>query len=96
MNAGLIGGIAGAILGITGGLIGVWFSYRAAKGERERRFVIIGSVFCLAYVSLFVALSWLLPKARPVILIPYAVILLIGINYWNRRQSRIRQEERTG
>ena len=93
MNIGLVGGIVGSALGLAGGLIGSYFSFKNAKGARERHFVIWMSMACFVYVGLFLALLFLFPQSRPIIFVAYAIILVVGINYGNRRQSTIRQEE---
>ena len=41
MNAGVIGGILGAVIGIGGGIIGTWCSIRNTRGPRERTFIIV-------------------------------------------------------
>ena len=93
MNIGLIGGIAGSTLGLVGGLLGAYFSFKNAKGPRERHFVIWMSMACFVYVGSFLAVLFLFPQSRPEIFVPYVIILVVGINYSNRRQSTIRQEE---
>jgi len=93
MSIGLIGGIAGSALGLAGGLLGAYFSSKNAKGPRERRFVIWMSIACFVFVGLFLTALFLFPQSRPIIFVPYAIILIAGINYWNRRQGAIRHEE---
>jgi hypothetical protein len=93
MNVGLVGGIVGSVLGLAGGLIGAYFSYRSAEGSRERRFVILASIACFGYVGSFLAVLFLFPQTRPMIFLPYAIILAAGIGYRNRRQSKIQREE---
>jgi L-asparagine transporter-like permease len=66
---------------------------KKAVGSRERRFVMWASVVCLVYVASFLAVLFLFPQTRPGIFVPYAIILAVGIAYWNRRQSAIRREE---
>ena len=95
MNIGLIGAIVGSAVGVAGGLYGAYRSYKAAKGSRERRFVIWASIACFVCVGLFLAVLFLFPQTRPMIYVPYAIILAVGIGYLNRQQSRIQREEQT-
>lgn len=95
MNIGLVGGIVGSVIGLAGGLFGTYSSYRRAKSLRERRFVIWASISIFGYVSSFLAVLFLFPQSRPMIFVPYALILSSGIVYLNRRQSRIQQEQQT-
>jgi hypothetical protein len=95
MNIGLIGAIVGSAVGVAGGLFGTYRSYKAAKGRREQRFVIWASIGIFVYVGSFLAVLFIFPQTRPMIFIPYALILSSGIVYLNRRQSKIQREEQT-
>ena len=94
-TVGLIGGIAGTIIGCLGGIIGTYFSIKNTKGPRERVFMIR---FCAAtWAALLVFLAWLLFLPTPynyLAWIPYGIGLPMGIRYCNRRQQEIRQSER--
>jgi hypothetical protein len=93
-TAGFIGGIAGAVIGCLGGMIGTYFSIKNTKGPRERAFMI---KFCAAtWAALLVFLAWLLFLPTPykyLAWIPYGIGLPMGIRYCNRRQQEIRQSE---
>ncbi len=93
MNIGLIGAIVGSAVGVAGGLIGTYFSYRGANSPRERRFVILASIALFVYIGSFLAVLFHFPQTRPRIVVPYAVILATGIGYLNRRQSKIQREQ---
>lgn len=95
MNIGLVGGIVGAVIGLAGGLFGAYSSYRRAKSSCERRFVVWASVSIFVYVGSFLAVLFLFPQSRPMIFVPFALILSSGIVCLNRRQSRIQQEQQT-
>jgi len=95
MNIGLMGAIVGSAVGVAGGLFGTYCSYRRAKSSRERRFVILASIAISVYVSSFLAVLFLFPQTRPMIFIPYVFILVAGIGYLNRQQSKIQREEQT-
>lgn len=93
-TASLIGGIGGAALGVLGGIFGVWCSIRAAKGPRERAFIIKASVVLVLCCALFLAGLFLLPETvRWWLWVPYVPLLIWGILTVNRTQTRIRREE---
>jgi hypothetical protein len=94
MNAGLAGGIAGAVIGLAGGLVGAWAGIRNTKGPRERAFVLRAILLLWACMALFLAGLLLLPKPYNWFLwAPYGILLPLVIRSWNRRQARLRDEE---
>jgi len=94
MNAGWIGGIAGALIGLIGGAIGTYASIRKTNGPRERAFVVKACAVCWVAVLLFLGLMVFLPNPqRHFLWIPYGILLPLGIIYTNRTQQRIREEE---
>jgi hypothetical protein len=95
MNIGLVGGIVGSVIGCVGGFIGAYCSYKAAKGPRERRFVIWASIALVVLICSFLVALFLAPQARAWIWTCYIILLSLGIRYLSRRQSKIQQEEQT-
>jgi hypothetical protein len=98
MNAtqwvGVIGAATGIIVGFAGGIYGTLNSLRYARGPREKQFLIRASIACWIGITIFILLLLFLPLPfRYFLWIPYAVLLTQGINYWNKRQQRIREEE---
>jgi hypothetical protein len=93
MNIGVIGGIAGSILGLAGGVAGAYRAYRRAKGPRERRFVVWASTALLGCVALYLTALFLAPKVRAAVFMAYAVVLSITIISMNRRHGIIQREE---
>ncbi|MFH0909402.1 MAG: hypothetical protein V1929_11630 [bacterium] len=94
MHPGLIGGIAGSVLGIAGGILGTWYSIKNTKGPRERVFMIKSAVVGWGALLVFLALLFALPNPyRWFMWIPYAILLPLGIVYGNKTQQRIRGEE---
>lgn len=94
MNAGLIGGIAGCVVGAIGGVIGTWASIRNTSGPRERGFTIKASAIGWTAGIVFLVLLFLLPSPwRFLLWVPYGILLALGIVFWNRTQERIRREE---
>jgi hypothetical protein len=82
------------VIGVLGGLIGTYFSIKNTAGAHERAFVIRASVLCWVAVTAFLAALWLTPNAyRPLLWLPYMLLLPVSIRAWNRRQEQIRREE---
>lgn len=91
---GLIGGIAGCVLGLMGGLIGAWFSYKNAKGPKERRFVIKSSIVLFLGISSFLVLLFCLPSPYvQLIWIPYIILLPAAIVYISKKQRYLQLQE---
>ncbi|WP_353565564.1 hypothetical protein [Haloferula sargassicola] len=93
MSSDLIAGITGSVLGVAGGLIGTYFSYRRARSARERRFVIRTSTATFVFVGSFLAILILFPQARPMVFPSYVLVLSGGMILLDRRWRRIRKEE---
>ncbi len=94
MKIGLIGGIAGCVLGLMGGIVGTYFSIKNTNGPREKAFMIKASMIGWAGILVFLALMFLLPNPyRFLLWIPYGIILPIAIIRGNKIQAKIRQEE---
>ncbi len=94
MHPGLIGGIVGTVVGAAGGLVGAYFSIRNTNGPRERAFMIKASLLFGVFVAAFVAGVCLLPTPyKPWLVGVYVPVLVVGILFCNRRQTRIRSQE---
>jgi hypothetical protein len=91
---GWIGGILGSLIGIAGGLYGTYCGVRNTSGRRERAFAIKAAVGCWVVVGTFVAGLFLAPaEYRPWLWLPYVLVLVLGVLWMNRAQTRIRREE---
>ena len=91
---GLGGGILGSLLGILGGVIGTVVPYRLANTPRQKGFVLKAAAFFWVLVMVFLAALWLVPSPFNLLLwIPYVVILLVSINWLNKRQRQMLEEE---
>ncbi len=91
---GWIGGIAGTVLGLAGGIVGSYFSIRNTSGPAERSFMIRAVTVCWIAILVFLALVIILPSPyRWFMWIPYSILLPVGIIHGNRRQQAIRQQE---
>ncbi len=91
---GLIGAVVGSAVGVLGGILGTYFGIKNTGGPRERAFVVRASAAGWLLVIAFVAGMWLIPHPqRPWLWPAYAVLLLLGVFAWNRRQFQIRQKE---
>ncbi|MCW9014057.1 MAG: hypothetical protein OQL06_09760 [Gammaproteobacteria bacterium] len=94
MNAGMIGGILGAIIGIAGGLIGTYFSIRNTKGPLERAFMIKASVIAWISITVFLVLMLVIPNPyRLWLWVPYGILLPLGIIKLNKKVAEIREIE---
>ncbi|KAA3640758.1 MAG: hypothetical protein DWP95_08125 [Proteobacteria bacterium] len=94
MDAGIIGGIVGTILGLAGGIIGTYFSIKNTKGPLERAFMIKASLIAWIAITAFLVLIFLLPNPyRFLLWIPYGILLPFGISKINKRVAEIREIE---
>lgn len=94
MHPGLIGGIVGTLVGIAGGVLGTWFSVRNTNGPRERAFMIKFAAALWLGIALCIVLMVMIPKPwRGLVWIPFGILLWPGVDYANKRQQRIRDEE---
>lgn len=91
---GWIGGILGGVIGIAGGAIGTYASLKNVKGGRERSFMIKASIMTWILIAAFVAGMLLISGwYKHLLWIPYVLLLVLGTQWVNRVQARIRQEE---
>ncbi len=96
MNAGIVGGILGAIFGIAGGVIGTYCSIKNTKGPLERAFMIKASVITWIAITVFLVLMFLVPNPHRLWLwVPYGILLPLGIIKLNKRVAEIREIENT-
>ena len=94
MNAGIIGGIIGCVLGLTGGIIGTYCSIKNTQSPAEKAFMIRASIVTWIAVILFLAFMYLLPNPyRFWLWLPYGILLPLGIMKMNRRIAEIRAAE---
>lgn len=94
MNAGVIGGTIGCVVGGIGGIIGTYFSIRNTNGARERKFMIKMAVLVWSLIIVFVGLLLLLPNPyRWFLYLPFGLLMGMGIPYLNKKQQLIRDEE---
>ena len=94
MHPGMIGGIAGGLIGLAGGIFGTYFSIKNTIDPCERAFVIKASIIC--WVAIFVFLGLLLTLPTPYkwfMWVPYSILLPLGIIYSNEKLQSIKQEE---
>ncbi len=95
MNRGLILGILGSVIGLAGGIIGSYLSIKNTNGPKEKVFVkkaVLGF-----WIGIIVFLIFLLIIPVPynnIMWIVYGILLPITIIYFNKRQEKIRKEEK--
>ena len=93
-TVGLIGGIAGGVVGVFGGAVGTYFSIKNTGGPRERAFMVRMAALTWVAVTAFLAALWLTPHVYPPLLwLPYVLFLPLSIRFINRRQQKVRREE---
>ena len=89
-NPGFVGGLAGAFLGLIGGILGTWFSYRNANSKKERGWIIFYAsaifIFCVAYLCLLAATS---EATKTIIQIIYPFLLILVILRVTRHLHRL-------
>jgi hypothetical protein len=91
--AGWIGGIAASLIGVLGGAYGTYMSLKHTNTPRERAFMIRCSLVVWFLVIAFVVGLMLLPVPYNILLwIPYLVVLVVGVQWMNKRQAQIRAE----
>jgi hypothetical protein len=96
MHPGIIGAIAGSVIGIFGGIVGTYFSIRNTNGPKERSFVIKASAMTWVAVAVFLSALLLLPSPyNQLMWIPYGLLLGFGFRKLNEMQKRIHDEEIT-
>ena len=93
-----MGVLASVLIGVaslSGGLVGIYLSVKAARGPRERALVILSAIVLCAAVGAAVAVFSLVYHHQPPswVWLLYLVLLSVGARLLNRRQSAIRQEE---
>lgn len=94
MNAGVVGGLLGAVFGIGGGAIGTYLSIRNTSGPLERTYVTKAAALTWIAISLFVVLMLVAPSSyRFWLWILYGMSLLFSIKKINSRIERIREIE---
>lgn len=88
-----LGGGLGALLGLAGGYYGVRASLKGAKSDAERRLVWRFSAAILVLIGLLMAGLLLIPAPYNMLTwIPYAIVLLLSIQYANRLQAELRTQ----
>ena len=94
---GLVGGIAGGLIGLMGAAIGTYCSIRNTNGPRERAFVIRSAVGLGGAVTVLAVAPWFAPPiVRTMVTACFGLALAPVILFLNRRQDRIRREEALG
>ncbi len=93
-TVGLIGGIAGGILGLMGGAAGTYFSLKSARSPHEWRLIIKVSILFITAVAGFLILLWFTPVSiRPLVWLPYLPLLYWGIRSTNQKLLQLREAE---
>lgn len=91
MDSGLMGGIIGGTIGVLGGLLGTYFSIKNTKSRRERTFVLWAALSMWLFVGTFTTVILLYPQLW--MMIPYCLVMTLGILFLNKKQMAIRRSE---
>lgn len=95
MHPGLIGAIVGGVIGLLGGLIGTYMSIKKTNGPGERALMIKGAIWFWIGGAVFLTLLLTIPKPYNFLVwIPYGIALPLAIITINKKQARLRQEEK--
>jgi len=92
MDPGMIGGIAGGVIGCMGGAIGTYFSIVNTTRPRERALMIRFSVACWLWIAAALAFAFLAPPPWGR-LAPLATLVTIAIPWCNRKLAEARAED---
>ena len=85
-------GIIGAIVGVTGGLIGTYASISNVQSPREKRFMFYCAAGVWLSILLFLVLLLLIPQPYNwFVWIPYGILLALAIVVMSRKQTEIRR-----
>jgi hypothetical protein len=95
MHPGLIGGIAGSVIGVMGGAIGTYFSIRNTGRPRERALMIRLSVLAWLWIAALMAWLFLMPRPWNQAAFLLNLPLLLSIPRWNRRLALARAEDKS-
>ena len=100
--SGISGSVVRPLVGLLGGIFGMWMSIKNTKSARERRFMIIMSISCwiglvlLIVVPLVLALAGVIPKLAFWPFFGLFFVFLVPSMVWgNARQRQIQIEEGT-
>ncbi len=89
MDAGMVGGIAGAVVGCMGGAIGTYCSLVNASRPRERALTIRFSAFCWLWIAAWMVFAFLAPRPWGRFA-PLATLITIAIPWCNRKLAEAR------
>jgi peptidoglycan/LPS O-acetylase OafA/YrhL len=86
-------GIAGAAVGIAGGIVGTLASFRRARSHAERRYVLKCALGLGVLIGLFLVGLTLLPRQQhPWLWMAYVVVLPMAIMAVNRGEAKMRAD----
>jgi hypothetical protein len=95
MDAGMVGGIAGGVIGCMGGAIGTYFSVVNASRPRERALTIRFAAACWLWLAAVAAWTFVVPRvwlaSCPPAMLACSMTLLVP--WCNRRLAEARAED---
>jgi len=95
VHSSLLGAIVGCVIGLIGGLIGTYMSIKNTNGPREKALMIRGAIWFWIGGAVFLTLLLTIPKPYNFLVwIPLGIALPLAIITINKKQARLRQEEK--
>jgi uncharacterized membrane protein len=92
-EAGLNWEIVGGLIGLLGGIAGLYAGLKTAKSKRERRLVLGYAAFVVFLTVVLLACNFYLPFLYSyLVVIPYVVIVLLCTLWFCWRAKRLRVE----
>ncbi|MBI4244331.1 MAG: hypothetical protein HY606_09605 [Planctomycetes bacterium] len=91
--SGIIGAVVGSLIGIFGGAYGTYCSYKSAKTNSERKFVILFSLIIIFVVGIDLLLLFILPSSYSWIVFAVFPFWLFPLIFWGNiklKQLRIK------
>ncbi len=93
MHPGLIGAIAGSLIGVMGGAIGTYFSIKNATQPRERALMIRFAGFGVLWMAALIAWLFLMPRPLAQAAFLFSLPVLAVIPWGNRKLARARAQD---
>ncbi len=85
----------GVLLALGGGLFGTFMSIKKTESEREKRFVIKSGLLFWAVSIVFISvLMFVASPYKYLIWVPWGIFFPLWLMFSNKKQARIKSEER--
>ena len=82
----MVYGIAGSIIGLIGGMIGTYFSFKRAKTKQEKQILIKFSIILWTGILLCLGIFLIIPHPyKPISFVPFWIALPLLIKSMNKK-----------